>query len=92
MKLPHADRAWVDKAKLTQYLLAEEHPAGGAKARFFLRNGFSRDRWDDLANRLVDHGRQHEVAEIRHRPGGRLFAITGSWRCADGALRPVTTV
>ena len=92
MKLPHAKNAWVDQAKITCYLLAEDHSSGGSKARFFLLNGFTTERWSELAGKLVEHGQRHVVSEIRERPAGRLFAVSGPWLCADGSTRRFTTV
>ncbi len=92
MKLPNASQAWVDPTKVTGYLLAEDHSSGGSKARFFLRDGFAPERWSELADRLVKHGQLNEVSEIRERPGGKLFAVSGTWLCADGNIRPFTTV
>jgi len=41
MKLPNAQSATVPERKVTQYLLNPAHPAGGSKAWFFLRFGFT---------------------------------------------------
>ena len=92
MNLPHAKNAWVDPSKVTGYLLAEDHSSGGSKARFFLLNGFTVDRWTELAARLVEHGSANQVSGIRERLGGKLFAVCGAWLCADGRVRTVTTV
>ena len=45
MKLPNAEQAVVDEAKLTRYLLDLTHPSGGPKAIFFLAHGFSLSDW-----------------------------------------------
>lgn len=54
MKLPHVESAVVPERKITHYLLNPAHPAGGSKARFFLRHGFSPVKWQ----LLVTAGRQ----------------------------------
>jgi len=41
MKLPNYQSATVPKRKVTDYLLNPAHPAGGSKASFFLRFGFT---------------------------------------------------
>jgi len=43
------------RAKITEYLLNENHPVGGGKAAFFFRFGFSAERWHVLAAALDDH-------------------------------------
>jgi hypothetical protein len=41
MKLPGADRAIVDAAKVRDYLLSPEHPVGRFKAVFFGALGYT---------------------------------------------------
>jgi hypothetical protein len=45
MKLPNAQLATVPERKVTHYLLNPGHPAGGSKATFFLRFGFTVAEW-----------------------------------------------
>ena len=52
MRLPNADLADVDRAKITEYLLNPEHPDNGGKAAFFVAREFSRSDWEALANAL----------------------------------------
>lgn len=40
MKLPKAESAKIDRAKLVRYLLSEGHPVGRWKAKFFRGIGF----------------------------------------------------
>jgi len=61
MKLPHLGMATVPERKITHYLLNPAHPAGGSKAAFFMRFGFVAQRWDILAEALLQHARDHEV-------------------------------
>lgn len=42
MRLPAADRAYVDPAKVRDYLLSPVHPEGQFKAAFFRALGYSR--------------------------------------------------
>jgi hypothetical protein len=41
MKLPNCELATVSEQKITRYLLNPAHPAGGSKASFFMRFGFT---------------------------------------------------
>ena len=43
MKLPNADAATVDDAKVRDYLLSPEHPVGRFKARVFRSAGYRRE-------------------------------------------------
>jgi hypothetical protein len=47
--------AVVAERKFAGYLLNPAHPAGGSKAHFFLRFGFSAAGWRELAAALVRH-------------------------------------
>ena len=67
MKLPSYEEAVVPKEKITLYLLNAQHPKGGGKAIFFMRFGFSSERWEQLANALLTHAQMHEVAKIEQK-------------------------
>jgi hypothetical protein len=58
MKLPNVQSATVPERKVTHYLLNPAHPAGGGKAWFFLRFGFSVADWQKLAEALLRHARE----------------------------------
>lgn len=55
MKLPAAERAFVDPAKVRDYLLNPHHLVGASKARFFAALGFTRRRWAVLYQALRAH-------------------------------------
>ncbi len=102
MRLPNAEHARVDRSKVVDYLLSTEHEDGGDKARFFLRFGFSRERWEEFAEALRVHGTSHEVADrvetvyavkyvvdgILVSPDGRNPAVRTVWEVKDGAPAP----
>jgi len=54
MPIPEAHRAVVEDAKVRDYLLNLSHPDGGSKAIWFHSLGYHRDKWQDLANDLLD--------------------------------------
>ena len=76
MKLPNAHLAAVAEEKITDYLLNPAHPAGGSKAAFFLKFGFTVIGWEKMAEALVKHAVQNELVvageETRH---GTRYAI-----------------
>jgi hypothetical protein len=102
VKLPNAQMATVAERKITGYLLNPAHPAGGSKAHFFLRFGFSAAAWREMAEALVRHAQQNEVAETeetRHgtryvvdgllqAPGGRVLNIRCAWYIDRGSETP----
>jgi len=53
VRVPNAERALIDRAKLTDYLLSPSHPIGRFKARFFNRLGFRADAWEELEHASV---------------------------------------
>ena len=65
MKLPHASKARVERTKVVEYLLSSSHPDGSAKARFFIRFGFSSEKWKIFAQALRKHGRKSRRTHFR---------------------------
>ena len=91
MKLPNAQSATVPERKVTQYLLNPAHPAGGSKAGFFLRFGFSVGEWQKLAAALLRHARESEVVETEQTPHGRRYVVEGHLLAPDGTNLNVRT-
>ncbi|HEY3931986.1 MAG TPA: hypothetical protein VGM58_06400 [Verrucomicrobiae bacterium] len=85
MKLPNAESAIVPERKITHYLLNPAHPAGGSKAWFFLRFGFTVDDWQKLADALLRHARENEVVETEQTPHGWRYVVDGKLIAPDGA-------
>lgn len=85
MKLPNASLAVVPERKVTHYLLNPAHPAGGSKASFFLRFGFSVAEWQRLADALLRHARENEVVGTEPTPHGRRYVVDGPLLAPDGS-------
>jgi hypothetical protein len=83
-RLPNADLAFVEPAKLTDYLLNPDHPIGGDKAAFLLRFDFRRDEWRTLESALLAHAREGRVVGERDTMYGHHFTIAGRLRTPDG--------
>ena len=84
MKLPNYALAYVPEAKITRYLLNEEHPVGVSKAQFFLRFGFTRETWQIFAAALVEHAAVNEIANTIVAEDGVRYAVEGIIRTPDG--------
>lgn len=84
MKLPNAEFATVPERKVTHYLLNPAHPAGGSKAAFFLRFGFTATEWRRLAEALLQHAREHNVVETEETPHGIRHVVEGPLTAPDG--------
>lgn len=91
VKLPNASAARVEFAKITEYLLSETHPVGGAKAAFFAKLGFSHERPEELLASLLSVGRENDVVDQVLTPFGTKYVIDGSIT-GPSASAPLRTV
>ena len=92
MRLPAADRVVVPREKITDYLLARDHPDGHSKAAFFSRFGFSAPAWERLAEALEQHAARHDVATMSESPFGVRYTVEGELECPDGRAAWLRTV
>lgn len=106
MKLPGAERARVDAAKVRDYLLSREHPVGRFKAVFFGSLGYSVDTWQQLEADLrgvaaggeatfgeqTQYGQKYEVHGILQARSGEPVSVVTAWivRWGEDAPRFVT--
>lgn len=92
MKLPKADRAFVEREKVVEYLLNPAHRYGSSKARFFGAFGFCAEQWESFARALREHGRNHDVTKVRRTGFGPRYEVEGTLRAPDGQRPLVRTV
>ena len=91
MRLPNADRAAVDDAKVRDYLLSSDHRDGRSKARFFGALGFTRDGWPLLRDALLSVARDGEADMGETTVFGQKWVVRGIVRgTADRAAAVVT--
>ncbi len=90
--LPNIAAAYVEDAKLGDYLLNTTHPRGGPKARFLLRFGFVVERPDALRQALIAHAVANEISRSRTEYFGVIFEIEGPLSTPDGRDPYVRTV
>ena len=84
MKVPYLERREIPKRKIVNYLLDLTHPDGRGKAIFFMRFGFTLEKWEQLADALRTHAHEHEVAQVEQSPFGVRYVVEGSLNTADG--------
>lgn len=81
MKVPNADKAVIEPAKIARYLLDVDHPHGGTKARLLVSLGYSAASWQQLdADLRRTHLTEDFVATSQTRWGVRyeiVAPITG---------------
>ena len=92
MKLPNYEHATVPREKVVDYLLSTTHRDGRHKAVFFGGFGFAPDNWQALAEALIRHAGDHEVAKEEDSPFGIRYVVDGTMTMADGRDALVRTV
>lgn len=92
MKLPNCEQAFIPTAKLDDYLLADTHPTGRLKAKFFKGLGFSKGNRQELEQQLLHIAQHSSVAGKSTSPHGEKFIIDGALRTTQGADATVRTV
>lgn len=92
MKLPYVENAVIPEAKITRYLLNDEHSRGKDKAIFFMRFGFSLEQWQVLRDALLEHLQLHEVSSTLDTPEGVHYVIDGTLNTPDEREPNVRTV
>jgi hypothetical protein len=82
--IPNAERAVIDRRKVTDYLLARSHPVGRGKARFFEGLGFSADDPDALETALRSLVVDPEQVVQEDTGFGTKYIAEGQLRGSDG--------
>ena len=101
MKIPGAERAILDAAKVRDYLLSTEHRVGSAKARFFAQLGFDQRNWAVLQDELyrfakqeaqlggaTRFGQKYVVPGTIQGPSGRVARLVVVWIVLNGENFP----
>ena len=92
MKLPNADSAIIDTAKVRDYLLSPEHPWGRYKAYFFHSLGYSQNDWRQFENDLRSQHLPLDTRAGQLSPFGQKFEILASMRGPSGKIAMVLSV
>jgi uncharacterized protein DUF6883 len=83
VKLPNHQNAVVSESEISGYLLSSSHAYGRHKTAFFTRFGFSADAWKTLAQALLEHASQNEVARTEDSAFGKRDVIDGELSSPD---------
>lgn len=93
MRLPNAERAVIDPAKLHAYLLSRTHPLGRLKATFFFGLGYSSEDWrrldadlrsqhlfrDAIPRESTRYGQKWEIRAPLVGPSGNPAEVVSVW-------------
>lgn len=90
--LPNAQKAFVQREKLTGYLLDPAHRHGGPRAVFLLGFGYGLADWWALRAALLNHARTHAVVRTRVTLFGDIFEVVGELSTPDGRNPTIKTV
>ena len=78
MYMPNGDKAIVDDAKITDYLLNLRHPDGGPKAKYFFNKGYTLDAPEILKRALVEHAKFCQVTKVERTQFGTKYIVEGA--------------
>jgi len=92
MKLPPAEAALVERAKIVDYLLNPAHPDNGGKAVFFLSLGFTAADWEILANAFRKMAAEFPVAKSLESRHGRKYVLDGQMESPGGKRAGLRTI
>ena len=88
MKLPNAENALVDIAKLRDYSLNPNHPKGKHKARAFLEKlRIGRDDAELLRRLILEAVLTADAVEQKSTAYGRRFVVDFIWDRWDGVIQ-----
>ena len=92
MKLPHREYAKIEESKIVDYLLSSTHEDGRHKAAFFVQFGFTVAQWPRLAEALIQHIHENEIASVTETSRGEHFTVEGELETPSGRRPLVRTV
>jgi hypothetical protein len=92
MNLPHYEKAYVPRQKLSNYLLSETHAVGKAKARYFQSLGYKEENADQLADALLMIAKSEGVTQEVASRYGTKYIIDGELVTPIGSRVQLRTV
>jgi hypothetical protein len=102
LRIPNADRAIIESAKMHGYLLSRSHPVGRFKAAFFFALGYSPDGWgqleadlrsqhlsrDALREEQTQYGQKYTIRATLVGPAGSSADVVSVWVVRTGEEFP----
>jgi hypothetical protein len=92
MPIPHAETAYVPLEKLSGYLLDEDHPVGGSKARWFRGRGYDPSDAAALERDLLKVVQSSENYTEKSSSFGKKYVVSGKITSPQGTEGNVVTV
>lgn len=82
----------MPQRKVVDYLPALSHPEDRSKAVFFRQFVFSPERWERLAEALLQHAAANDVKRVEGSPFGTRYVVEGRMQTPDGRRPYVRSV
>ena len=92
MRLPNAERAFIDPAKVRDYLLSNAHPVGRFKAAFFVSLGYTQGEWEKLRDDFFAIARSGDAVPVQETSFGRKFGVDGMLTGPLGRSAEIQTI
>lgn len=92
MRLPGWENARVAPAKISDYLLASDHPTGQYKAEWLSTLGFRPIDASTLSTAILNHAAEHEVAHTTTSAFGTTYVVDGAMETPAGARPRVRSI
>jgi hypothetical protein len=92
MKLPKAESAKINRAKLIRYLLSEGHPVGRWKAKFFRGLGFDEGNVESLEKSLIEIVMTEDIVATATSVHGEKYVVDGQITSPTGKRVKLRTV
>jgi Domain of unknown function (DUF6883) len=92
MPIPNAVAAYVPPEKLRDYLLDEQHPVGGSKAKWFRSLGYDAADPATLERALLNVVQVSDRITMKSSAFGTKYVIAGEITAPNGTTASVTTV
>jgi hypothetical protein len=92
LRLPNADRAIIEEAKLRLYFLSPTHPVGRFKAAYFANLGYTEANWRQLELDLRQQHLSQPAAPGQESPFGQKYEIRAALRGPLGRIAPIASI
>jgi hypothetical protein len=92
LRIPNADRAVIEPAKLHGYVLSRSHPVGRFKAAFFFTLGYSSENWQQLEVDLRSQHLSQDATPGERSQYGQKYTIRATLVGPSGGSADVVSV
>jgi len=92
LRLPNAEKAIIEKEKLTGYILSSTHPVGRFKASIFSKLGYTAGNWEKFEQSLREFILTNDALEVEESQYGKKFVVDSLLGGPSGDSMRIVTV